>query len=53
MNIIDFEVIENKIIEIRNEKVLLDNDVASLYGVETKRASYSPKQSKANQNKNR
>jgi len=33
-NIID---VDSKIIEIRNTKVLLDSDVAVLYGVETKR----------------
>jgi len=30
------EEVENKIIEIRNHKVLLDSDVAELYGVETR-----------------
>ena len=29
--------IENKIIEVRGQKVIFDNDVAKLYGVETKR----------------
>lgn len=32
-----FEDIEDKIIVIRGQKVLLDRDVATLYGVETKR----------------
>lgn len=31
--------VEDKIIEVRGEKVLLDNDVAALYGVETKRVN--------------
>ncbi len=34
--IIRLEEVENKIIEIRNQKVLLDSDVAELYGVETR-----------------
>jgi len=37
MNIIKFEEIESKIITIRDTQVILDSDVASLYGVETKR----------------
>jgi hypothetical protein len=36
MNIIN---VDSKIIEIRKTKVLLDSDVASLYGVETKRVN--------------
>ena len=36
MNVIKFENIESKIIEIREQKVLLDRDVAKIYGVETK-----------------
>lgn len=36
-NIIKYENIESKIIDIRGQKVLLDKDVAELYGVETKR----------------
>jgi len=35
--IIKFENLKNLIIEIREESVLLDSDVAQLYGVETKR----------------
>ena len=35
--IIKFENIESKIIIIRNQKVMLDKDVATVYGVETKR----------------
>ena len=34
--IIRLEDVEGKIIEIRNHKVLLDSDVAELYGVETR-----------------
>ena len=37
--IIRLEEVESKIIEIRNQKVLLDSDVAELYGVETKRVN--------------
>ena len=36
MNIVKFEEIENKIIEIKGQKVILDSDVADLYGVETR-----------------
>jgi len=35
-NIISYENIESKIIEIREQKVLIDSDVALLYGVETR-----------------
>ncbi len=34
--IIPIEKIENKILTIRNQKVMLDRDLAELYGVETK-----------------
>ena len=37
MDIITYEAVENKIIEIRDQKVIIDSDVAELYGVETKR----------------
>ena len=37
MDIIKFEHIESKIIDIQERKVLLDRDVAEIYGVETKR----------------
>ena len=36
MKVIKFEAVENKIIEIRGQKVLLDSDVAELYAVETR-----------------
>ena len=36
MDIVKFEDVINKIIEIRGEKVILDSDVAELYGVETR-----------------
>jgi len=37
------EIIEEKLIEIRNKKVLLDFDVAHLYGIETKRVNEAVK----------
>lgn len=39
MIIIKFEEVESKIITIRNQQVILDSDVALLYGVETKRVN--------------
>ncbi|HQR73459.1 MAG TPA: ORF6N domain-containing protein [Sulfurovum sp.] len=36
MDIIKFDKIENKIIELRMTQVILDSDVAELYGVQTK-----------------
>ena len=36
INIINYDSILNKVIEIRGQKVILDTDVAALYGVETK-----------------
>ncbi len=38
-NIVKFNNIEDKIINIRNLQVILDRDVAALYGVETKRVN--------------
>jgi len=35
-DIIPVEIIENRILLIRNKKVMLDRDLAELYGVETK-----------------
>ena len=43
MSIIKIENIEELIIEIRNEKVILDSDVAKIYGVETKRINEAVK----------
>ena len=37
------EIIEEKLIKIRNKKVLLDCDVAHLYGIETKRVNEAVK----------
>ena len=39
----EIEKIESKIILIRNQKVILDKDVADLYGVETKRINEAVK----------
>ena len=36
-NIIEFGKVEEKILDIRGQKVIVDRDVAALYGVETKR----------------
>lgn len=38
-----YEKVENHIITIRGQKVLMDRDVASLYGVETKRVNEAVK----------
>jgi hypothetical protein len=39
MNIVEFEQVESKILEIRNEDVIVDSDVAELYGIDTKRVN--------------
>ncbi|MHB1697462.1 MAG: ORF6N domain-containing protein [bacterium] len=41
--IVNFETVESKIIDVRGEKVILDSDVAALYGVETKRINEAVK----------
>ena len=38
-NMVRLSAVEGRIIEVRGEKVLLDSDVAALYGVETKRVN--------------
>ena len=43
MSIVKIEDIAELIIELREEKVILDNDVAKLYGVETKRINEAVK----------
>ena len=43
MDIIKFEEIEGKILELRGQKVILDSDVAELYAVETKRINEAVK----------
>lgn len=42
-SIIKYENIESKIIMVRSQKVILDRDVAELYGVETKRINEAVK----------
>jgi ORF6N domain len=36
MNIVPIESIEQKILNIRSQKVMIDSDIAQLYGIETK-----------------
>lgn len=43
MNIISYEQVESKILKIQNQDVILDSDVAELYGVETKRINEAVK----------
>lgn len=44
--IVPIETIQAKIIQIRGEKVLLDRDLAELYGVETKRLKQAVRRNK-------
>lgn len=43
MMLIKFSNIEEKIITFRNQKVIIDSDVAELYGIETKRINEAVK----------
>lgn len=43
MKIIKLENIEDKLLTIQGERVLLDSDVAEMYGVETKRINEAVK----------
>ena len=43
MSIIESDIVEQKIIELRDQKVIIDSDVAELYGVETKRINEAVK----------
>lgn len=36
MSLVTYDAVKSKIIEIRDQRVILDNDVAELYGVETR-----------------
>lgn len=45
-NIIPLEVIENKILLIRGQKVMLDRDLAELYGVDTRALNQAVKRNK-------
>ena len=40
---ISYENLKDRIIEIRGQRVLLDSDVAEIYGVETKRINEAVK----------
>ncbi len=40
---VKFDSVESRIVDIRGQKVLLDSDVAALYGVETKRVNEAVK----------
>lgn len=42
-DIVKFNSVESKIIDLRGQKVILDSDVAALYGVETKRINEAVK----------
>ena len=42
-NIVNFKDVEKALLEIRGQKVILDSDVARLYGVETKRVNEAVK----------
>ena len=41
--VIKFSEVENRIVEVRKQQVLIDTDVADLYGVETKRINEAVK----------
>lgn len=43
MNTVTFAEVESKIIEIRGQQVIIDSDIAELYGVETKRINEAVK----------
>jgi len=43
MDIVKFEQVESKVLEIQGIKVILDSDLAELYGVETKRINEAVK----------
>jgi hypothetical protein len=47
-NIVKFNRVEEKIITIRNQSVILDSDVAELYGVETMRINEAVKNNPEN-----
>ena len=43
MDIVKLESVEDKIIEIKGEKVIVDSDIALLYGVETREINQAVK----------
>jgi hypothetical protein len=42
-NTVKFKKVEEKILNIRNQQVILDSDVAGLYGVETREVNQAIK----------
>ena len=46
--LVKFSQVADKIITIRNQKVIIDSDVAELYGVETKRINEAVKNNQDN-----
>jgi hypothetical protein len=45
--IVSYEQVEGKILDVRNQKVILDSDVAELYGVETREINQAVKNNPA------
>lgn len=43
MQVVKYDQVQGKIIEVRDQKVIIDSDVAELYGVETKRVNEAVK----------
>ena len=43
IHLVTYDQVKSKIIKVRNQKVILDNNVAELYGVETKRINEAVK----------
>lgn len=43
MELITLDLVQQKIIEVRNQQVIIDSDIAELYGVETKRINEAVK----------
>jgi hypothetical protein len=43
MKLVAYDQVKSKIVEIRKQDVILDSDVAELYGVETKRINEAVK----------
>ena len=42
-DLVKFDEVENKLVELRNQKVIIDIDVATLYGVTTKEINQAVK----------
>jgi hypothetical protein len=47
MQLITYDQVKSKIIEVRNQRVILDSDVAELYGVETREINQAIKRNTA------